>query len=147
MAESVREQKPVYSRRRGVLLPLFSLPSEYGIGTLGAAAHRFVDLLKECGANMWAILPTGVTGYGDSPYQSFSSFALNPYFLDLDMLVESGLLTKEECGSVDFGSDAARVDYGKLYENRLPLLLTAYARAKQLPGHEEALAEFEKTAP
>ncbi|MBO4849153.1 MAG: 4-alpha-glucanotransferase [Clostridia bacterium] len=147
MADTQCTGKPVYTRRRGLLLPVFSLPSKYGIGTFGRAAYDFIDLLAEGGANMWAILPTGVTGYGDSPYQSFSSFALNPYFLDLDMLVERGLLTRGECESVDFGSDPARVDYGKLYENRLPLLMTAYARAVGRPGHAEEMAEFESRAP
>ena len=137
----------VYSRRRGVLMPIFSLPSRYGIGTLGREAHEFIDSLAEVGATIWAILPTGVTGYGDSPYQSFSSFALNPYFLDLEMLTEEGLLTAEECDSADFGSDPAHVDYGRLYESRLPLLMTAYARAGEREGYSDALAEFEASAP
>lgn len=135
-----------YTRRRGILLPIFSLPSPYGIGTLGREAHRFIDVLSECGASVWAILPTGVTGYGDSPYQSFSSFALNPYFLDLEQLIEEGLLTREECLSVDMGEDPSRVDYGKLYKNRLPLLMTAYAREMDRKGYAESLAEFERNA-
>ena len=140
------EGSKAYTRRRGVLLPIFSLPSEYGIGTLGREAHSFVDALAECGASIWAILPTGVTGYGDSPYQSFSSFALNPYFLDLDALVGEGLLTPDECRSADFGSDPERVDYGALYRDRLPLLMTAYARASERDDFAESLREFEKTA-
>ena len=134
-------------RRRGVLLPIFSLPSEYGIGALGQEAYGFIDALAASGGSIWAILPTGVTGFGDSPYQSFSSFALNPYFLDLGELIKEGLLTSEECASCDFGSDPEAVDYGALYNNRLPLLMTAYARAKQREGYERSLAEFEKTAP
>ena len=137
----------VYSRRRGVLMPVFSLPEKYGIGTLGREAYGFIDKLASVGASVWAILPTGVTGYGDSPYQSFSSFALNPYFLDLGMLIDEGLLTKDECDSVDFGSDPAHVDYGKLYENRLPLLMTAYARFTEREGSKEALDEFDRTTP
>ncbi|MCR5611895.1 MAG: 4-alpha-glucanotransferase [Clostridiales bacterium] len=136
-----------YVRRRGVLVPVFSLPSKYGIGTLGKTALDFIDAIAAAGASIWAILPTGVTGYGDSPYQSFSSYALNPYFLDLDALVFEGLLTKEECASADFGSDPARVDYGKLYENRLPLLMTAYARFIKNPDHEKIIEKFEKTVP
>ena len=136
-----------YTRRRGVLLPIFSLPSKYGVGTLGKEAHAFIDRLAESGGSIWAILPTGVTGYGDSPYQSFSSFALNPYFLDLEELVEEGLLTNEECGTCDFGSEPASVDYGKLYENRIPLLMTAYARASQREGFIKELSEFESSAP
>ena len=147
MAPLKGDNKRVYTRRRGVLLPVFSLPSEYGVGTLGREAHRFIDILSDCGASIWAILPTGVTGYGDSPYQSFSSFALNPYFLDLEELVKEGLLTKEECESVDFGADPASVDYGKLYENRLPLLMTAFARALDRPGFDKELSEFEAASP
>lgn len=136
-----------YVRRRGVLLPIFSLPSEYGIGALGAEAERFVDALAASGGSIWAILPTGVTGYGDSPYQSFSSFALNPYFLDLARLIEEGLLTKEECAACDFGPEPGAVDYGGLYKNRLPLLMTAFARAKERAGFAEAMEAFEKKAP
>lgn len=137
----------LYTRRRGVLLPIFSLPSPYGIGTLGRAAHDFIDSLSACGASVWAILPTGVTGYGDSPYQSFSSFALNPYFLDLESLIGEGLLTEEECASCDFGQDPSRVDYGMLYDNRMPLLMTAYARAAERDGFEASMREYEESAP
>lgn len=147
MAASQPAAKRIYTRRRGVLLPIFSLPEKYGVGTLGKEAEAFIDILSECGASIWAILPTGVTGFGDSPYQSFSSFALNPYFLDLDSLIEEGLLTVEECGAVDFGSDPSTVDYGKLYENRLPLLMTAYARAVDRPGYDEEMKEFEAASP
>lgn len=139
--------RKAYTRRRGVLLPVFSLPSKYGIGTLGRDAAAFVDALADCGASIWAILPTGVTGYGDSPYQSTSSFALNPYFLDLEELIDEGLLTEEECASVPAGEDPGRVDYGKLYENRLPLLMTAYARAKERGDVEKEIEEFEKNEP
>lgn len=144
--KSVKASKP-YVRRRGVLLPVFSLPSRFGIGTLGREAYKFIDILSENGASIWAILPTGVTGYGDSPYQSFSSFALNPYFLDLEALIEEGLLTEEECLSCDMGSDPERVDYGRLYENRIPLLMTAFARAIQSDETEEELRAFEASAP
>lgn len=137
----------LYTRRRGILLPIFSLPSKYGVGTLGREANRFIDVLAKNGASIWAILPTGVTGYGDSPYQSFSSFALNPYFLDLEKLIDEKLLTAEECASCDFGDDPERVDYGKLYANRMPLLMTAYARASEEKGYEKAIADFEATAP
>ena len=137
----------LYTRRRGVLLPVFSLPTEYGVGTLGREAYKFIDMLAASGASIWAMLPTGVTGYGDSPYQSFSSFALNPYFLDLGMLVSEKLLTKEECASCDFGSDPASVDYGLLYANRTPLLMTAYARAMEREGYRQELEEFEASAP
>lgn len=103
-------------------MPVFSLPSRYGIGTLGKESFRFVDFLKKAGQSYWQILPIGKTGFGDSPYQSFSAFAGNPYFIDLEQLVEDGLLKESECEAADFGVDPATVDYGKLYENRLPLL-------------------------
>ncbi|MBO6061792.1 MAG: 4-alpha-glucanotransferase [Clostridia bacterium] len=147
MAGSSKAARAPYSRRRGLLLPVFSLPSEYGVGTLGRAAHELIDEIADSGGSIWAVLPTGVTGYGDSPYQSFSSFAVNHYFLDLEYLIEEGLLTEQECASCDFGSDPAAVDYGRLYENRMPLLMTAYARAKQQEGFENAIASFEETAP
>ncbi len=117
-------------RASGVLLPVSSLPSKYGIGCFSKEAYDWVDYLKEAGQSYWQILPLSPTGYGDSPYQSFSSFAGNPYFIDLEELVEEGLLTKEECDAADFGEDAGRVDYGKLYENRLTLLRKAYGRSR-----------------
>ena len=146
MAENVSANNRIYTRRRGVLMPIFSLPSRYGVGTIGQAAYDFIDALSDNGASIWAILPTGVTGFGDSPYQSFSSFALNPYFLDLELLIDEGLLTLEECDACDFGSDPAAVDYGLLYRNRMPLLMTAYARAREREGFAEAMAEFESSA-
>ena len=92
-------------RECGMLLPIASLPSRYGIGAFSKEAYEFVDTLKAAGQSCWQILPLGPTGYGDSPYQPFSAFAGNPYFIDLDRLVEEGLLTLEECEAVDFGED------------------------------------------
>ena len=83
-------------RSSGILLPLFSLPSPYGIGTMGLAAYDFADLLPAAGQRYWQMLPLGPTSYGDSPYQSFSSYAGNPYLIDLDLLIEDGLLTEQE---------------------------------------------------
>ena len=82
-------------RASGILMPVFSLPGPYGIGTLGREAYRFVDFLAEAGQSYWQILPIGPTGYGDSPYQSFSAFAGNPYFIDFDLLAQQGLLARE----------------------------------------------------
>ena len=82
-------------RSSGILLPLFSLPSPYGIGTMGLAAYDFADLLHAAGQRYWQMLPLGPTSYGDSPYQSFSSYAGNPYLIDLDLLIEDGLLTEQ----------------------------------------------------
>ena len=89
-------------RSSGILMPIFSLPSEYGIATLGKEAFRFIDFLKEAGQTYWQILPIGVTGFGDSPYQSFSSYAGNPYFIDLELLCDEGYLKTEEIKSFDF---------------------------------------------
>ena len=115
-------------RSSGILMPISSLPSPYGIGTLGQAARDYVDFLHEAGQAWWQILPVGHTSYGDSPYQCTSSFAGNPYFVDLDMLVEDQLLTKAEIEAVFLGDDPSRVDYGAQYENRYLLLEKATNR-------------------
>lgn len=106
----------------------FSLPSPYGIGTLGKAAYDFADFLAEAGQHYWQMLPLGPTSYGDSPYQSFSTFAGNPYFIDPDLLVEDGLLTKQEVKAYRWGSDPRHVDYGAVYNSRLKLLSEAKKR-------------------
>lgn len=115
-------------RTSGILMHISSLPSKYGIGTMGKEAKRFVNFLAEAGQTYWQILPVCPTSYGDSPYQSFSSFAGNPYFIDLELLCRDGLLTEEECSSYSWGADETKVDYGILYENRYDLLKKAYAR-------------------
>jgi len=115
-------------RASGILMPIFSLPSDYGIGTFGQAAYDFVDFLNRSGQSVWQILPICPTSYGDSPYQSFSSYAGNPYFIDLDMLENDGLLEKSEYVHADFGDDRSKIDYGKLYQNRYAVLKLAYKR-------------------
>lgn len=117
------------SRAAGILLSITSLPSKYGIGCFSKSAYGFVDWLKEAGQTYWQILPLGPTSYGDSPYQSFSTFAGNPYFISLEALIEEGVLTQEECDAVDFGSDNGNVDYEKIYRGRYPLLRKAYERS------------------
>lgn len=109
-------------------MAISSLPSKYGIGCFSKEAYQFVDWLKEAGQRYWQILPMGPTGYGDSPYQSFSTFAGNPYFIDLEALIYQGLLTEEECDRVDFGCDGCEIDYKKLYEGRFELLRRATSR-------------------
>ena len=109
-------------------MPISSLPSPYGIGTMGKAAYDFVDFLAQAKQAWWQILPVGPTSYGDSPYQSFSAYAGNPYLMDLDMLCADGLLTAEEISAPDWGDDPACVDYAKIYENRIPLLRRAKER-------------------
>ena len=115
----------------GILMPIFSLPSKYGIGTLGSEAKRFVDFLEKAGQSYWQILPLTPTNYGDSPYQSFSSFAGNPYFIDIETLIEDKLIDAQTADSFDFGDDFEKIDYGKLYENRLTLLRVAFKNFKK----------------
>ena len=115
-------------RSSGILLSVSSLPSPYGIGTFGKAAYDFADFLKAAGQKYWQLLPLGPTSYGDSPYQSFSTYAGNPYFIDLDLLVKDKLLTKKEVETCAWGTNPRYVDYGKIYENRYPLLAKAKER-------------------
>lgn len=117
-------------RTSGILMPIFSLPSPYGIGTFGKAAYDFVDFLKMGGQSYWQILPIGPTTFGDSPYQSFSAEAGNPYFIDLDILIKDELLLKSEVDACDFCDDNHKVNYEKLYNGRYPLLKQAFARFK-----------------
>ena len=126
------------SKSSGVLMHLSSLPSEYGIGTMGAEARKFVDFLEAAGQSYWQMLPICPTSYGDSPYQSFSTYAGNLYFIDLDLLREQGLLLPEEYKDRDWGSDPKQVDYGKIYESRYPVLRKAAERfAEQIPESYE----------
>ena len=116
-------------RENGILMPIASLPGKYGIGTLGKEAYKFVDTLDASGVGYWQILPLGPTGYGDSPYQSFSTFAGNPYFIDLEKLIEMGLLKKSECDACDFGDNDNYINYEKIYRSRFDLLRKAYERS------------------
>ena len=116
-------------RKCGVLMPVSSLPSRFGIGGFSKEAYDFVDFLAEGGQSLWQILPLGPTGYGDSPYQSFSTFAGNPYYISLDALIEQGLLTEEECEAADYGDHPNYVNYEKIYNSRFDLLRKAFNRA------------------
>ena len=115
-------------RKSGVLMHITSLPGPYGIGTMGKNAYRFVDFLRESGQSCWQILPLTPTGYGDSPYQSCSTFAGNHYLIDLDLLVDEGLLRKQETACIEWCRNEQKADYGLLYHNRLSVLRLAYAR-------------------
>ena len=115
-------------RESGVLMHITSLPSPYGVGTMGKEAYAFVDFLKAAGQQSWQILPLTPTGYGDSPYQSCSTFAGNHYLIDLDTLASQGLLEKSDFENIDWTSEPGRTDFGKLYNNRLNVLRKAYAR-------------------
>ena len=119
-----------FSRTSGILLPVFSLPSAHGIGTIGWAAFEFIDFLAAAGQSYWQVLPLNPTGFGDSPYSSCSVFAGNPYFIDLDALADDGLLRKREIKAFDFGDDERRIDYEKLYNSRFKLLRLAFERAE-----------------
>ena len=117
-------------RRSGVLLPVSSIPSKYGIGTFSRQAYEFIDLLEQAGQSYWQILPLGPTGYGDSPYQSFSTFAGNPYYIDLETLIEDGLLTKKDCEKYDFGDNVESIDYEKVYLSRFKVLRKAFENSR-----------------
>ena len=132
-------------RTSGVLMPISSLPSPYGIGTMGKSARKFVDFLVKGGQTYWQILPICPTSYGDSPYQSFSSFAGNPYFIDLDILCKENLLKKKECESFDWGTSEEYIDYGTMYVSRYALPHKAYARfVKNMPEDFSSFCEAEK---
>ena len=118
-------------RSSGVLMPMSSLPSPYGIGTMGKSAFEFVDFLKAAGQKYWQLLPLGPTSVGDSPYSAFSTFAGNPYYIDLDLLVKDRLLKPEEPRAFRWGGRRSAVDYGSLAENRLTLLYIAYVRGQK----------------
>ena len=121
-------------RQSGILMHITSLPGPYGVGTMGENAYKFVDFLQSAGQSCWQILPLNPTGYGDSPYQSFSSWAGNPYLIDLDILVKEGLLRQEELEGTCWETTPNRVDFGLQYTRRYPILRTAHERF--VPGEE-----------
>lgn len=125
---SMEQKSKRLERGAGILLPISSLPSPYGIGSLGKEAYHFVDQLEEAGQKYWQVLPVGPTSFGDSPYQSFSTFAGNPYFIDLDLLQKEGLLEKEEIQKIDWGELVYDVDYQKMYVNRFGILKKVFLR-------------------
>lgn len=124
-------------RKSGILLPISSIPSKYGIGSFSKEAYEFVDFLVKAGQKLWQILPLGPTGYGDSPYQAFSTFAGNPYFIDLNEFIEKGFITQEDCNKLNFGTNPEYVDYGQLYNNRFLILEKAYDSALEAGLEEE----------
>ena len=115
-------------RQSGVLMHISSLPGKYGIGSFGQSAYDFVDFLVRTKQRYWQILPLGTTSYGDSPYQSFSAFAGNTYFIDFDILIEEGLLNEVDVKGADFGDDPRKVDYAKIFDARRPIMEKAVAR-------------------
>ncbi len=125
-------------RASGILMHITSLPSPHGVGTMGKESYNFIDFLKQAGQRYWQILPLTPTGYGDSPYQSCSAYAGNHYLIDLDMLVQQGLLIPEEITACNWGENENRADFGRLYESRLQVLRCAYRRFRDV----EALDAF-----
>ncbi|MDL2324167.1 4-alpha-glucanotransferase [Ruminococcaceae bacterium OttesenSCG-928-A16] len=127
-------------RKAGVLLPISSLASRHGIGTLGKTAYSFIDFLAEAGQSYWQVLPVGPTGFGDSPYQSFSAFAGNPYLIDLPLLVQQGLLLHQEIGT-EWGEVPSKVEYGLLFKKRFAVLAKAAARQNKADPAYRAFCE------
>ena len=123
-------------RSAGILMHITSLPSNYGIGTLGKEAYKFADFLVKAKQKNWQMLPLGPTGYGDSPYQSTSSYAGNPYMIDLDTLIEEKLLTEGEVKTVFWGKDETKVDFGNMFQKRYPVLEKAFNRFKPDNNYE-----------
>ena len=131
-------------RQSGVLMHISSLPGKYGIGSFGQSAYDFVDFLVRTKQRYWQILPLGTTSYGDSPYQSFSAFAGNTYFIDFDILIEEGLLNEADVKGADFGDDPRKVDYAKIFDARRPIMEKAVARfleADDLSDYESFVEE------
>ena len=130
-------------RTAGILMPISSLPGKYGIGCFNLKAYEFVDFLRDAGQKYWQILPIHPTSYGDSPYQSFSTFAGNPYFIDLEALIAEGVLSKAECDSVFFGDEEDDINYAALYDSRKILLTMAYERSRisENPEYQKFVAD------
>ena len=137
-----KEEIEMFERSSGILLHPTSLPGKYGIGSLGKEAYKFVDFLKKANQKLWQIFPLGPTGYGDSPYQCFSTFAGNPYLIDFDLLIEQNLLTEEDLKDVNFGGNEEYIDYGAIYNQKYPLLRKAYENFKA-NGNKELKEKLE----
>lgn len=131
MKKEIIKQK---NRFAGILMPIFSLPSNYGIGTLGKEAYKFIDFLADAKQTYWQVLPLGPTGFGDSPYQTLSSFAGNPYFIDLDMLKEEGLIENSDLKSLCIKNES-KINYSWLFNNRLKILYKAYTKGIKIDKH------------
>ena len=133
-------------RSSGILMPMSSLPSPYGIGTMGKAAYEFVDFLEAAGQTYWQLLPLGPTSYGDSPYASPSTFAGNPYYIDLDLLIADGILKKTDLRGFQWGSDPEKTDYGRIYQNRYKILRKAWMNGRELFAEEIAAFRAENAS-
>ena len=131
-------------RSSGVLMHISSLSGEFGIGSMGEEAYKFVDFLVEAGQKYWQILPLGHTSYGDSPYQCFSAFAGNPHFIDFKILAQEGLLHENDYKFRNFGNDSERVDYGLIFNLRNEILKRAYENFKTQNLIEDRVFEYKK---
>lgn len=140
---SEKEKREQNARKWSVITNIFS-SVKYGIGCFSKEAYTFVDQLKEAGQKSGRFCHLVLPGYGDSPYQSFSTFAGNPYFIDLESLIKEGLLTEDECDAVDFGNKADEIDYEKMYFNRFELLRKAYERFSPDKEYEKFIKENEE---
>jgi 4-alpha-glucanotransferase len=129
-------KKQELNRGAGILMPISALPSDYGIGTLGEESYRFIDFLKRIGCRYWQVLPVGPTSFGDSPYQSFSAFAGNPYFIDLDLLIKEGLLKTEELQGLQWQTTEELIDYATIYHLRFQVLEKAFLRSNHKENQE-----------
>lgn len=134
-------------RKSGILFHISSLPNDYGIGTMGKEAYEFADFLEECGQSIWQILPLSPTSFGDSPYQSFSIFAGNPYFISLETLEEEGLLKKEEYADIKWRENERYIDYGTIYDSIYIVLKKAYQRFIMDDALKSSLERFSKENP
>ena len=130
-------------RESGILMHISSLPGPYGIGSMGKNAYEFVDFLEKSGQRVWQILPLSPTGYGDSPYQSCSAFAGNHYLIDLETLIDGGLLEKQEAESFFWGKNEEKVDFGALYQSRNKVLRLAYSRFEPDEKYNKFVSENE----
>ena len=128
MKKETSENGIIKKRSAGILMPVSSLPSSFGIGTLGKGAYDFIDWLESAGMKIWQVLPLLPTGYGDSPYQSCAADALNYYFIDFTLLEEDGLLESADYQDIVWSEDERRVDYGKQFTCKIPVLKKAFAR-------------------
>ncbi|MDR3598645.1 4-alpha-glucanotransferase [Clostridium sp.] len=130
-------------RGSGIIMHIASLPGKYGIGTFGKESYEFADFLKKSGQSFWQILPLGQTSYGDSPYQSFSAFAGNPYFIDFDILEKDGLLSKSDYNQRDFGNKQESIDYEKIFIEKMKVLRLAYKNSKN--NNQDEFDEFQQS--
>ena len=130
----------MFDRSSGILLPISSLPSKYGIGTLGRASYNFIDFLQKSGQKYWQILPIGPVSFGDSPYASFSSFAGNPYFIDLEILIDEGFISESDCKDLNEGKDFEFVDYEKQFYKRYDILKKTYMNSND--AYKDEIEEF-----